>query len=131
MALATEGHIEFEGRCVAAADYSAAANQFKVVKFDTAADYQVVLVSTLGARGDGILYNKPASGATAEVAVDGFPKALCGAAIASSGLELTPDATGRLITAVSTNFVMAISMNTTGGAGEFVAVKMVGPYAKP
>lgn len=131
MALAVEGHVEFDGNCVAAADYSAAANQFKIVKYDTAADYQVILVSTLGARGDGILYNKPISGGNAEVAVDGFPKALCGAAIASSGLELTPDATGRLITAVSTNFVMAISRNTTAAAGEFVAVKMVGPYAKP
>lgn len=131
MALATEGHVEIDGRCVAAADYSAAANQFKVVKFDTAADYQVILVSTLGARGDGILYNKPASGAAAEVAVGGFPKALCGAAIASAGLELTPDASGRLITALTTNTVMAISMSTTAAAGETVAIKMVGPYAKP
>lgn len=131
MALATEGHLVIEGRCNAAADYSAAANQFKVVKFDTAADYQVVLVATLGARGDGILYNKPIAGAAAEVAVDGFPKALCGAAIASAGLELTPDATGRLVAAASTNFVMAISMTTTAAAGEFVAVKLVGPYAKP
>lgn len=131
MALATEGHVVIEGRCVAAADYSAAANQFKVVKFDTAADYQVVLVASNGARGDGILYNKPVAGATAEVAVDGFPKALCGAAISSAGLELTSDNTGRLVAASSTNFVMAISLNTTSAAGEFVAVKLVGPYAKP
>ena len=54
-----------------------------------------------------------------------------GAAIASAGLELTPDATGRLIAAVSTNLVMAISVTTTAAAGEWVAVKLVGPYAKP
>lgn len=131
MALATEGHIETEGRCVAAADYSAVANLGKIVKIDTAADYQVVLVSTLGARGDGILMNKPIAGAAAEVVSDGNGKALCGAAITSAGLELTPDATGRLIAAVSTNFVMAISMTTTAAAGEWVAVKLCGPYAKP
>ena len=131
MALATEGHIETEGRLVAAADYSAAANLGKIVKIDTAADYQVVLVASLGARGDGILMNKPIAGAAAEVVTDGNGKAQCGAAIASAGLELTPDATGRLIAAVSTNMVMAISMSTTAAAGEFVAVKLVGPYAKP
>src|ERR1043165_749737 len=131
MALATEGKFDTDGRCVAAADYNAAANLGKIVKFDTAADYQVILVSTLGARGDGILMNKPASGAAAEVVTDGMGKALCGAAIASAGLELTPDATGRLIAAVSTNFVMAISMTTTAAAGERVAVKLVGPHAQP
>lgn len=130
MALATEGKFETDGRMVAAADYSAAANQGKIVKIDTAADYQVVLVSTLGARGDGVLMNRPASGAAAEVVTDGMTKAQCGAAIASAGLELTPDATGRLITAVSTNFVMAISLTTTAAAAEWVACKLVGPYIK-
>lgn len=128
MALATEGKKETDGRMVAAADYSAA--QGKIVKIDTAADYQVVLVSVLGARGDGVLMNKPILGAVAEVDTDGMTKALCGAAIASAGLELTPDATGRLIAAVSTNFVMAISMTTTAAAGEWVAIKLAGPYVK-
>jgi len=130
MALATEGKKETDGRMVAAADYSAAANVGKVVKIDTAADYQVVLVASLGARGDGILMNNPALGKAAEVDTDGMTKALCGAAVASGGLELTPDATGRLITAVSTNFVMAISVSTTAAAGEWIAIKLMGPYVK-
>lgn len=130
-ALATEGHIETEGRCVAAADYSAAANQGKIVKIDTAADYQFVLVSVDGARGDGILMNKPKAGEACEVVTEGGAKALCGAAIASGGLELSPDATGRLITAVSTKTVMALSYHATAAAGEWVAVKLIGPYVKP
>lgn len=129
MALATEGKFEIDGRGLAAADYRTA--QGKVVKLDTAADYQWVLLASLGARGDGILMNKPNTGETCEVVTDGMTKALCGAAIASAGLELTPDATGRLIAAVSTNLVMAISLTTTAAAAEWVAIKLVGPYAKP
>jgi hypothetical protein len=130
MALATEGKKETDGRMMAAADYSSG-TQGKIVKIDTAADYQVVLVSSLGARGDGVLMNAPKTGQAAEVDTDGMTKALCGAAVASAGLELTPDATGRLIAAVSTNFVMAISLSTTAAAGEWIAIKLAGPYAKP
>jgi hypothetical protein len=127
--MATEGQIEINS-LVAAADYTAASNLGKIVKIDTAANDQAVLVASLGARGDGILMNKPNTGQPAEVVTDGFGKAQCGAAIASGGLELTPDATGRLITAVSTNFVMALSRNSTAAAGEFVGVKLIGPYVK-
>lgn len=129
MALATEGKKETDGRGIAAADYRTA--QGKVVKIDTAADYQWVLLASLGARADGVLMNAPNTGQACEVDTDGMTKALCGAAVASAGLELTPDATGRLIAAVSTNFVMAISVTTTAAAGEWVAIKIVGPYAKP
>lgn len=128
--MATEGQIDVNS-LIAAADYSAVANLGKIVKIDTAAAEQAVLVSVLGARGDAILMNRPVLGQACELVTDGFGKAQCGAAIASGGLELTPDATGRLITAVSTNMVMAISRNATSGAGEWVGVKLVGPYAKP
>lgn len=117
---------------VAAADYSAAANAYKIVKIDTAAVRQGVLVATLGARGDGIMTNHPALGAPIEMVTQGYGKALCGAAIATAGLELTPDATGRLIAAGSTNIVFGISLNATAAAGEFVEVDMsCGRYAKP
>ena len=115
----------------AAADYRAATFLGKIVKIDTAAAEQAVVVSTLGARADGILMNKPNLGEPCEVVTEGYGKALCGAAIASAGLELTPDATGRLITAVSTNFVFAISRHLTANANEFVGVSIVGPYPKP
>lgn len=117
---------------VAAADYSAATNQYKVFKIDTAAPRQAILVASLGARADGILTNKPVAGGNVEAVTDGYGKALCGAAIASAGLELTPDATGRLIAAVSTNIVFAISLNSTAAAGEFVECDLsCGRYAKP
>ncbi|HEU4727681.1 MAG TPA: hypothetical protein VFT22_07325 [Kofleriaceae bacterium] len=128
--MATEGYIETQS-LVAAADYSAASNQGKIVRIDTAAAEQAIIVSTLGARGDAVLMNKPKLGEACELVTDGFGKALCGAAIASGGLELTPDATGRLIAAVSGNFVFAISRGSTAAAGEWVGIKLCGPYAKP
>jgi hypothetical protein len=128
--MATEGNKTTQS-LVAAADYSAAANLGKIVKIDTAAAEQAVLVSVLGARADGILMNKPTLGQPCELVTEGYGKAQCGAAIATAGLELTPDATGRLITAVSTNMVFAISRGSTAAAGEFVGLSIVGPYPKP
>lgn len=127
--MATEGAKRSQ-TLVAAADYSAAGSDYKAVKIDTAAANQAILIATLGARCDGIMVNKPATGQPATIDEDGYTKARCGAAIATAGLELTPDATGRLITAVSTNFVCGISLNSTAAAGEFVGVKLTGPYIK-
>jgi hypothetical protein len=128
--MATEGQIETQS-LVAAADYRAAAFVGKIVKIDTAAADQAIVVAVLGARGDAVLMNNPNIGQPCEVVTDGFAKAQCGAAIASAGLELTPDATGRLITAVSTNTVFALSRNATAAAGEWVGLKILGPYVKP
>lgn len=115
----------------AGADLSAAANQYKIVKIDTAAPKQVILVATLGARGDGVLVNKPGLNQPAEVACNGaLMKALCGAAVATAGIELTPDATGRLIGAVSTNQVFGISVSVTGAANEMIEFLRVS-YVKP
>jgi hypothetical protein len=117
---------------VAAADYSAASNAYKLVKLDTAAANQGLLCSVLGERADGVMTNHPALGAPIELDTVGYGKALCGAAIATAGLELTVNATGRLIAAVSTNFVFAISRNSTANAGEFVEIDMsCGRYPKP
>ncbi len=126
--MGTQGAVRKQS-LIAGADLSS--SQGKIIKIDTAAPEQAVLVGTLGARGDGVLMNKPTTGQPCEIEEDGYSKALCGAAISSAGLELTPDATGRLIAAVSTNFVFAISRGVTANAGEWVPIKITGPYAKP
>ncbi len=126
--MATEGQVARQSM-LAGADLSS--SQGKIVRIDTAANDQVVLVGTLGNRGDGILMNNPTQSQPCELVTEGYGKALCGAAISSAGLELTPDATGRLIAAVSTNFVFGISRNSTANAGEWVGVALCGPYPKP
>lgn len=114
---------------VAAADLSAAANKYKLVKLNTT-EGQVALCSVLGERVDGVLGNNPGSGQPAEVIVEGQTKCKCGAAVATSNLELTTDATGRAIAAVSTNWVFALSLGPTSNADEFLPIKIVGPYIK-
>lgn len=114
----------------AAADYSAVANKYKLVRFDTAAAEQVILCSVLGQRVDAVLGNNPGLGQPAECIMDDQTKCLAGAAIATAGLELTTDATGRAIVAVSTNFVFGISTGPAAAAGEFVPFNRC-VYVKP
>lgn len=112
----------------AGADLSAA--QFKIVKIDTAANKQVVLQASLGARGDGVLLNKPTANQAADVGLYGTMKALAGAAVATAGIELAVDATSRLIGAVSTNQVFGISISSAAAAGELIEFIRV-TYVKP
>lgn len=111
----------------AGADLSAA--QYKIVKIDTAANKQVVLQASSGARGDGVLMNKPTANQPAMVGIIGTMKALAGATIASAGIELMVDTTSRLITATSTNHVFGISLNGAA-VGEFVEFVRI-EYVKP
>lgn len=129
--MATEGAIRKQGNLVAAADYSAATNAYRLIQIDTAAPDQGKLIATANVRVDGIMVNKPNIGQAIELVEDGYGKCQCGAAITSGGLELTTDNTGRAVAAASTNMVFAISRNATSAAGEYVGVKFAGPYAKP
>lgn len=117
---------------LAAADYTAAANQYKAVAVNAAG--KAALVAGAGARADGILGNKPGADQPAEVITSGFAKAQVGAAIANAGVELMANAAGQLITATAAgafpaaNYVVAISLEAAGAAGEIIGVKLVGPY---
>lgn len=129
--MATEGAIRKQGNLVAAGDYSAATNAYRLIQIDTAANDQGKLIATANVRVDAIMVNHPGTGQAIEAVDDGYGKCQCGAAIASAGLELTTDNTGRATTAASTNVVWALSRNSTAAAGEFVGVKFIGPYVKP
>lgn len=115
---------------VAAGDYRDETHQGKIVHIDTAAPEQAVLVSVLGGRGDAVMMNHPGQGQPCELVEAGFAKARCGAAIPSAGIELTPDADGRLVPAASGHFVFAISRTVTAAVGEWVGIKITGPYVK-
>jgi hypothetical protein len=62
--------------------------------------------------------------------IEGIEKLEAGAQIASVGLELTSDASGRGIPAVAGQKVNAISWTTCDAAGEFVAAQKIVPYTK-
>lgn len=81
-------------------------------------------VGTLGAAAIGIaVQNAASAGVDIPVTTEGTEAAEAGAAIASIGSPLTPDATGRLIVATVTGqFILARSLGTAGAAGEFIEV---------
>jgi hypothetical protein len=105
----------------AGADLSAAANQFKGVKLDANGD--VVLCDTQGEIPYGVLQNKPASGATAEVAVGGSPKIQAGAAFNEMDVLMVA-ADGQFIartTAIgNSNYGFCIAKRPAAAAGDIV-----------
>jgi hypothetical protein len=92
----------------------------------------IIACSTLGERADVVIGNAPLSGAI----VDCFPRAgkkvaiKVGAVAVAAGAELTPDANGLAITAVSTNIVHAKAL-VAGAAGATIECLWVDAYAKP
>jgi hypothetical protein len=105
-------------------------HQFKCLRVDTAAAGQCILASASTQPVIGILGNKPNTGEAAEVITEGFTKGMAGAAIATAGLELMANASGKLITATATNMVAAISLESAGADGDIVEVAKVHPYIK-
>jgi hypothetical protein len=101
----------------AAADYSA--NQFYGVKMDTNGDYE--LCDTAGEVCDGIIVHPAGAGEALGITLAGVEKVAAGAAVAAGDL-LTIDATGRVITALSTNHVLGKAQSAASAAGELVTV---------
>jgi hypothetical protein len=126
--MATEGPMRRDGaNYVANSDLST--KQFYCVKAvgSGLADLQ----TTGGGRIIGVLQNKPGLGQAVDFAFEGFSKAAAGAAYAA-GIELMVDATGRLITATSTNVVVANSVDAAGAAGVIATVRVLDTgYVKP
>lgn len=88
-------------------------------------DYGTAQVSALGVAAKGIAIHAAAIGADLTITTDGTEVAESGAAIASVGLPLTVDATGRLIPAATTgHFIFGRSMGTAVAAGEYFEVQI-------
>jgi hypothetical protein len=122
--MATDSPLIHDGsHTTAAADLSAATNQFRAVKLTAA--QAVNLASTGGEAIYGILQNTPASGQPADVGIFGISKALIGVGGVTAGDTLqTETATGKLITKSSTNTVVGIAL-TTNAAGELCTIKVI------
>lgn len=111
----------------AAADLSAAANQFKGVKI-TAAN-RVNLCTVLGEFCFGVLYNKPGLDVRAEVVVEGSPKMQAGAAIVV-GERVRVAADGQFVPAVSalgnTDHAVAVAITAAAAAAEIFQGRLLG-----
>lgn len=105
------------GQFEASADLSS--DQFKYVKLD--GSNQLALAGA-GDAGLGILQDKPdAQGQAGTVMAGGVSKAVTGASY-SEGAKLTPDASGRLVTATATDEIVANALSDSGGADELQEV---------
>jgi len=107
---------------VAAADYSSGSAQNRFVSITAA---NTATLTGAGARADAICYNKPASGDPMEGVAFGFGKVTAGAAVAA-GAEVMSDATGRAVTATSTNRSVGVAINAGAAAGDLITVKLGG-----
>lgn len=76
-----------------------------------------------GVRATGVLQSPAAANDAAEVMVSGVSKVEAGAAI-TEGDDVTPDASGRAITAAaaSGNTIVGTALESAGAAGEVIAV---------
>lgn len=116
------------GYLQASADLSS--DQFCAVKVYASADLQVALASTGGEAILGILQNKPTAGQAADVRFTGVSKARAGNSY-SRGAGLMTDTSGRLITATSTNVIVAIALEASGAADEYHTVLVLGGAQYP
>lgn len=111
---------------IAAADISA--HQFNAVMY--AASGRVNVCSNGAAHNYvGVLANKPAAaGRAASVAIEGRYKARAGAAIASYGVPLASNGSGRLIAATSGQIVVGVNLETAAADGQTISVQLARPY---
>ncbi len=105
------------------ANTNLSSSQFLAVAI-SGADNQVALVSGQGVIALGILQNAPTAGQAAQVRFAGVSKAVAGAAY-SRGVPLMANASGQLVTATSTNHVVAYSLDAAANAGELHNVLVV------
>lgn len=95
-------------------------HQYKAVKYDGSGN---LAVCGLGESASGFLQNDPnAAGKSGDVMKLGITRAIAGAAIATKGLKLASDASGRVIVASTGHHVIGISEGTAGALGDIIPV---------
>jgi hypothetical protein len=83
-----------------------------------------------GAFACGILQNNPnAAGKAASVGIAGVSRVVAGAAF-EEGVLLGADSAGKAVTATSAEYILAVSKEASGAAGDIVAVQLILSGAK-
>lgn len=95
----------------------------------------VAVCSTLGERAHGVIGEGYTPANAAGMAVDFYAKPgtivkLRASAAIAEGAELTPAATGKAVTAVSTNIVAALALEAADAADAIFSALLIPAYAK-
>jgi Uncharacterized conserved protein (DUF2190) len=93
-------------------------HQFKFVDVD--ATGRAALAGN-GGRAVGVNQGKPNTGEAVEIMHSGISKVVAGAAVAA-GDEIQSDATGRAVTATTTNQRIGVALQAAGAAGVLISV---------
>lgn len=120
--MATEQRVFVDGSMTAVADLRT--HQYKYVKVAATANTVDVCAATTD-KAIGVLQNKPNIGEVAEVMILGRTKLLAGAAVATPGTELGPDATGRAIAAVTATRALGVNITTAAAAAGVMEVLLI------
>lgn len=110
----------FQDTYLTGADLSA--KRYYAVKLNTAGD---IVLAGAGESAIGILQTPEAQGRPATVMELGLSFAVLGANVDNAGVNLTPDANGKLVTAGPTDAVVASTVQASGKADEIVPVNLV------
>jgi len=108
------------GTEVAAADLSS--NQYYCVELSSTG----WVLTGDGEAVDGVLQDKPESGQSAEVMIDGVSKCVSAAAIAK-GANVSSAASGKVETSATGNYILGRALEASGGDGEVIAVALTKP----
>lgn len=106
------------GQEVAAADLSA--KQFYLVAMSSTGWN----VAGAGTYPDGVLQNKPASGAQCDVMVDGISKVVASAAIAK-GARVSSTAAGKAVTASTNDYTIGVALQAASADGDIISILIV------
>ena len=85
-------------------------------------------VTTSGAGEAGYPLTEPttAAGEDSTVQILGVVRAIAGAALATDGIALASDASGRVVAAIAGDVIVGYLLSTAGGAGEIVSMILPG-----
>ena len=109
----------------AGGDYSAATNQFTIVKLTASG---VVETSGAGEKSIGVLQNRPNEDQEASVCVQGVTKVQAGAVVLA-GAQIAADADGRAVTAAGPDYSIGVAVTASTGADGYVTAVVDGSIA--
>jgi len=98
--------------------------RYYAVKWGTGATAGKIVLAGAGESSIGILQRGEAAGKDVPVMMLGISYAILGAAVATPGTNLTPDANGKLVTAGGSDVVIAYNM-IAGNTGDIIPVCLV------
>lgn len=110
---------------VASADYSAAANQYKIAKLLSTAG-QFALAATSVLTHGLVLMNRPAAGEVGELASGKVVKVQAGTSVITPGMKLAVNSTSQVINTTTDNrFIIGTAITPSTAIGDLISALLI------